>query len=181
MAIYLELPVYKACYELYLEFAKVRRTLPREERYTIGLELDRAMVDTLVLLQRINASRDKVPLIGRARQLVAEIQIRMRVLKDVKALSVGHFTTLFDLSESVSMQLTSWQKFSQRGCGGAGRAALPEMALDANVPSCRDGRPESVGSRFGGESHKANPMRNGAASSAHPHNGDPTANTEVTS
>ena len=83
MAIYLELPVYKACYELYLEFVKVRRTLPREERYTIGQELDRVMVEVLVLLQRINATRDKVPLIGRARQLVAEIQIRMRVLKDV--------------------------------------------------------------------------------------------------
>ena len=65
MAIYLELPVYKACYELYLEFVKVRRTLPREERYTIGQELDRVMVEVLVLLQRINATRDKAPLIGR--------------------------------------------------------------------------------------------------------------------
>ena len=181
MAIYLELPVYKTCYELYLEFVKVRRALPREERYTIGQELDRVMVEVLVLLQRINATRDKVPLIGRARQLVAEIQIRMRVLKDVKALSVGHFTTLFDLSESVSKQLTSWQKFSQRGCGGAGRAALPGTALDANAPSCRDGRPESAESRFGGARHKANPMRNDAASSVYSDNGDPTANTEVTS
>ena len=168
MAIYLELPVYKACYELYLEFVKGRRTLPREERYTIGQELDRTMVDTLVLLQRINATRDKVPLIGRARQLVAEIQIRTRVLKDVKALSVGHFTTLFDLSESVSKQLASWQKFSQK------------QVSDANVPSCRDGRPESAGLRFGGVRHKANPMGEGAAVSASPRNGDPTISMEVT-
>lgn len=46
MAIYLELPVYKACYELYLKFVKVRRTLPREERYTIGQELDRTYVSS---------------------------------------------------------------------------------------------------------------------------------------
>lgn len=169
MAIYLELPVYKACYELYLEFVKVRRTLPREERYTIGQELDRVMVEVLVLLQRINATRDRVPLIGRARQLVAEIRIRMRVLKDVKALSAGRFTALFDLSESVSKQLVSWQKFSQK------------QISDANVPSTRDGRPESAESRFGGVRQKANPMRDDSALSVHSDNGDPTANTEVTS
>ena len=70
MAIYLELPVYKTCYELYLTFVTLRRTLPREERYTIGEQLDRAMVDVLVLLYRINSTREKSPLIARARQLV---------------------------------------------------------------------------------------------------------------
>lgn len=160
MAIYLELPVYKACYELYLTFVQVRRKLPREERYTIGEALDRAMVDTLVLLQRINATREKAPLIVRARQLVAEIQIRVRVLRDVKALSVKAFTTLFDMGESVSKQLASWQRFAQR----------QTKISDADVPSPAGGRPESAGSRSGGVRHTANPMKND----------DPTCSAEVT-
>lgn len=159
MAIYLELPVYKACYELYMTFVKMRRTLPREDRYTLGQDIDRAIVDALVLLQRINSTREKVPLIVKARQLVAEVQIRIRALRDVRALSIGHFTTLFDLSESVSKQLVSWQKFSQR-------------AFDANTPSEVGGRPESAGLRSCGARQKANPMND---------NGDPTANMEVTS
>ena len=159
MAIYLELPVYKTCYELYLKFVLARRKLPREERYTIGQELDRAMVGTLVLLQRINSTREKAPLIIRARQLVAEIQIRTRILRDVKALSVRQFTTLFDLGESVSKQLASWQKFAQR-----------KDISDASAPSVPGGRPESAGSRSGGARHTANPMKND----------DPTYSTEET-
>lgn len=160
MALYLELPVYKACYELYLTFVDLRRVLPREERYTIGQELDRVMVEVLVLIQRINATREKVPLIVRARQLVTEIQVHTRVLRDIRALSIGQFAKLFDLSESVAKQLASWQKFSQK-----------QKISDANVPSDSDGRPESVGLRFDGVRQKANPISHD----------DPTYSAEVTS
>ena len=161
MALYLDLPVYKVCNELYLEFVQARRTLPRTERYTIGQELDRAMVEVLVLIQRINSTREKVPLIVRARQLVVEIQVRTRVLRDIKALSIGAFTRLFDLSENLSKQLASWQRFSSK-----------QTSSDANAPSSRGGRPESAGSWSGGARQPANPMND---------NGGPTANTEVTS
>lgn len=180
MALYLELPVYKVCNELYVEFVKTRRTLPREERYTIGQELDRALVDTLVLIQRINSTRDKVPLIGRARQLVAEIQVRMRVLRDVRALSIRHFTELFDRSESLSRQLASWQKFSQK-VGSRVPRDRAETISDADVSPVSGGRPESAGSRSGGARQQANPMRDGAALSASSDNGGPTATTEATS
>ena len=161
MALFLDLPVYKACNELYVEFVQARRTLPRTERYTVGQELDRAIVEVLVLIQRINSTREKVPLLARARQLVVEIQVRTRVLRDIKALSISAFAKLFDLSENLSKQLASWQRFSQK-----------QRSSDANASSCQGGRPESVGSRFGGVRHTANPMND---------NGDPTANTEVTS
>ena len=48
MALYLDLPVYKVCNELYLEFVLARRTLPRTERYTVGQELDRARVNSML-------------------------------------------------------------------------------------------------------------------------------------
>ena len=160
MAIYFDLPVYKTCYELYLKFVKVRHTLPREERYTIAQELDRAIVETLVMLQRINSTREKVPLIVKARQLMAEIQVRIRVLRDIKALSIKSYTELFDLSENVSKQLTSWQKFSQK-----------QTISDANASSVSGIRPEFVGSRLGG----ARPMANSVKKD------DPTDSMEVTS
>ena len=169
MALYYDLPVYKTGYELYLNFVKVRRTLPREERYTLGQELDRAMVELLVMVQRINSTREKIPLIARARQLAVEIQVRIRVLRDVQALSIKAFTGLFDLSESVSKQLASWQRFSQK-----------QTISDAKVSSVPGGRPESVGSRFDGVRQTANPMREGAASSASPDSGGPTCSREAT-
>lgn len=160
MTLYYELPIYKTAYELYLTFVQVRRKLPREERYTIGEALDRAMVDVLVLVYRINSTRDKVPLIARARQLVIEIEIRTRILRDLKALSVGQFTTLFDLNESVSKQLANWQRSVSR----------QTKISDAVVSSPADGRPESAGSRSGGVRHTANPMNDD----------DPTCSAEVT-
>ena len=188
MALYLDLPVYKVCSELYVEFVQARRALPRTERYTVGQELDRAIVEVLVMIQRINSTREKVPLIARARQLVVEIQVRTRVLRDVKALSIGTFTRLFDLSENLSKQLASWQRFSQkvgrddpiaprrRGVTPPYQSGMdlqaPQDFSDANAPSGQGGRPESAGSRFGGVRQTANPMSD---------NGDPTANTEVTS
>ncbi len=81
--------------------------------------------------------------------------------RDVKALSIDAFTRLFDLSENLAKQLASWQRFSQK-----------QQSSDASASSGQGGRPESVGSRFGGACHTANPMKD---------NGDPTANTEVTS
>ena len=149
MAIYYDLPVYKTCYELYLKFVSARRILPREERYTIAQELDKTIVEILVLLQRINSTREKIPLIIRARQLICEVQVRTRVLRDIKALSIKAFTELFDLSENISKQLTNWQKFSQK-----------QTISDASAPSVRGGRPESVGSWSGGARPKANPMIN---------------------
>ena len=62
MALFLDLPVYKVCNELYTEFVLARRTLPRTERYTVGQELDRAIVEVLVLIQRINSTREKLHL-----------------------------------------------------------------------------------------------------------------------
>lgn len=160
MAIYLELPVYKTCYELYLTFVTLRRKLPREERYTIGEQLDRAMVDVLVLLYRINSTREKSPHIARARQLVVEIEIRTRILRDIKALSIKQFTMLFDLVESVAKQLVNWQRSLSR----------QTKISDAVVSSPADGRPESGGSRSVGARHTANPMKQD----------DPTYSTEVT-
>ena len=170
MALYLDLPVYKACSELYQKFTLARRTLPRSERYTVAQELDRAIVETLVMLQRIKSTRDKSPLIARARQLAVEIQVRTRVLCDIKALSTKAYAELFDLSESVSKQLASWHRFS-----------LNHAISDAKAPSARSGRPESAGPRPGGARPTANPMREGAALNAPPGNGGPTANTEATS
>ena len=132
MAIYLELPVYKTSYELYLTFVTLRRKLPRE----------------------------KSPLIARARQLVVEIEIRTRILRDIKALSVRQSTMLFDLSESVSRQLVNWQRSVSR----------QTKISDAVVSSPADGRPESGGSRSVGVRHTANPMKQD----------DPTYSTEET-
>ncbi|MBR4251814.1 MAG: four helix bundle protein [Kiritimatiellae bacterium] len=158
MAIYLELPVYKTCFELAVEFARARQKMPRESRYTTAQEIDRGLVGIMVLIYRANAAREKGELIAEARRQIVEVQIRLRILNELRHVSLSQAARFTELSESVSKQLARWH-----------RSAV-STHFDAKAPSDEGGRPESGGSRSAGASQKANPMKKCG----------PTGNTEAT-
>ena len=86
-AIYSNLPVYRDCYAVMLEFAKARGTLPRDTRYTIAQDLSRALVGMMVTIYRANSSRaDKARLIAELRRQAVEVQIYFRLLFDMHQL-----------------------------------------------------------------------------------------------
>ena len=89
MAIYLELPVYKTCFELAVEFARARQKMPRESRYTTAQEIDRGLVGIMVLIYRANAAREKGELIAEARRQIVEVQIRLRILNELRHVSLS--------------------------------------------------------------------------------------------
>lgn len=146
MGIYLELPVYKTCFELAVAFAKARAGIPRDSRYTLAQDLDRALMDVMVLIYRANAVRAKEPLIARARQLMVEVQIRLRILNELHHISTAQYARFVELSDSAARQFVKWHR------------SVLNQNLDAKTPSVPGGRPESVGSRPGGARRTANPI-----------------------
>ena len=168
-AIYSNLPVYRDCYAVTLEFAKIRSELPRDTRYTIAQDLSRVLMDMMVTIYRANSSRnDKARLIAEMRRKVVEVQIYFRLLSDMHQLGVQKAAFFMEKVTSIGKQLAAWHKHA--------------ISNGAEPPSRADGRPECVGSRSGAASHKVNPIRGRVALVATDSavKGGLTENTEVT-
>ena len=177
VALYSNLPVYRDCYAITLEFAKIRGTLSRDTRYTIAQDLSRVLVDMMVMIYRANSSRsDKARLIAEMRRQAVELQIYFRLLSDMHQLGVQKAAFFMDKVTSIGKQLAAWHKSAIKEC---------QVSNGAEPPSCKGGRPECAGLRSGTASHKVNPMNGGRAACPHAAaipaaKGNLTENTEVT-
>jgi hypothetical protein len=109
MGLYDHLPVYKACYDLLLALFDMTKNLPREYKYTVGEKLKNEALELIVNIYRINSSKQKEPLIIKARETVEAIRIYLRILKDIKQIDLKKFIFVNEKIELASKQLTGWQ------------------------------------------------------------------------
>ena len=110
MALYNELPVFKAAYDLLLDIYRFSATLTREYRYTLGEKLKNETLELLMLVYRANSSKTKFDIIQQAREQIEIVRLLLRVLKDLNQISVNNFVRVNQQVENVSKQLTGWQK-----------------------------------------------------------------------
>ncbi len=113
MALYDELPVFKASYDLLLDIYRFSSTLTREFKFTIGEKLKNETLQLLILVFRANSEREKIQAIQKAREQIEMVRLLLRVLKDLKQISLKSFVRVNQQVENVSKQLSGWQK-SQR-------------------------------------------------------------------
>ena len=114
MAIYENLPVFKEIYELLLLFINLSKNLKRDFRYTIGEQLKKEIMDLCICVYRANASHEKAEFISGAREKMVVIKLHLRVLRDTNQISTKQFAMLVDKEESISKQLTSWDKYVRK-------------------------------------------------------------------
>ena len=110
MAIYTNLPIYKATYSLLLEVSRMMPDLPRDARYTIGQEMRTSIMKILIYIYRANRTRRKVHLIGLMREFLLEVQVYVRLLNDMKCISEKKYVHLMELTSDMSKQLAAWEK-----------------------------------------------------------------------
>ena len=110
MALYDELPVFKAAYDLLLDIYRFSATLTREYKYTLGEKLKNETLELLMLVYRANSSKTKFDIIQQAREQIEIVRLLLRVLKDLNQISVNSFVRVNQQVENVSKQLTGWQK-----------------------------------------------------------------------
>ena len=174
-AIYSNLPVYRDCYAVTLEFAKMRSTLPRDTRYTIAQDLNRVLVNMMVTIYRANSSRaDKARLIAEMSRQAVEMQIYFRLLSDMHQLGAAKAAFFMDKVASIGKQLAAWHKSATK---------VSSISNGVEPSPHAGGRPECVGPRSGAASRKVNPMNGRAVAPRPPFavaKGDLTENAEVT-
>jgi hypothetical protein len=110
MAQYNELPVYKATYDLLLAIFQFTKEFSREYKYTVGESLKKETIELLTLIYRANSRYKKEDVLQIAREQIEVIRLLIRVMKDMKQISLKKFVTVNKSVENVSKQLSGWQK-----------------------------------------------------------------------
>ncbi|MCL2561434.1 MAG: four helix bundle protein [Rikenellaceae bacterium] len=112
MAIYDNLPVYKASYDLLLEVHKMNINLTREYRYTIGEKLKTELMDLMVAIYKANSTdeHEKERCQRIANQHIVVVKLYMRLLHDLGQIKLVRFVALNEKAESISKQITAWHK-----------------------------------------------------------------------
>lgn len=114
MAIYDNLPVFKETYDLLLQIMRLSMNLQRDFRYTIGEKLKVEIMDLCIYIYKANGNYEKREFIEKARERMVVIKLNIRVLHDMKQISLKQFAMLADRMESVSKQLASWERYLRK-------------------------------------------------------------------
>lgn len=126
MAIYTNLPLYKASYRLLLDVSHTLRRVSRDNRYTIGQETRRGIIDIIVMIYRANRTRQKAHIISTMRERLLEVQVGLRLLCDMRDISEGQYASLADQTASMSKQMAAWEKSERERERQSGGATAPE-------------------------------------------------------
>lgn len=110
MATYNQLPVYKATYDLLLFVYQIGQNVQRDYRYTLGETMKKDLIEVLVLIYRANSSRQKGEVISEAREKLVAVKLQLRLLNDLKQISLKAYADASLMTESISKQLAAWQK-----------------------------------------------------------------------
>lgn len=110
MAKYDELPVYKASYDLLLEIFLFTKEFNKEFKYTVGESLKKETLELITLIFQANSKTDKKETIQTAREKIEVVRLFIRLMKDLKQISIKKFVQVNKQVENVSKQLTGWQK-----------------------------------------------------------------------
>lgn len=110
MATYDELMVYKHAYDLTVELMTLTKKMDKGYKFTLGERLNDACVELLISVYRINVSKDRQALFAASREQLELVRLLLRLMKDLRLVAIRRFSVLNEYVESISKQLTGWQK-----------------------------------------------------------------------
>ena len=113
MALYYNLPVYKASYKLVYMLFESSGNFSREYKYTVGEKIKDEGVFLVKNIYRANKAEDKTIHIKDARENIETIRLFVRLMQDFKQLGLKPFVEINQEVEMVSKQLTAWEKYSK--------------------------------------------------------------------
>ena len=116
MAIYTNLPVYKASYRLMLSLSRAMPNMPRDCRYSLGQDTQRKIMDVIVLIYNANRERNKLLLIRKMQEVLTEVQVYVRLMNDMKYISEGMYLDFAEQIVGIAKQMSAWEKHVKAKC-----------------------------------------------------------------
>ncbi|MBU4011341.1 MAG: four helix bundle protein, partial [Proteobacteria bacterium] len=96
--------------DLLVELFRFTKDFSREYKYTLGESIKKEIIEMITNIYRANSVYSKATIIQSARENVEVIRLFLRLLKDLKQINLKKFVFLNEKIESVSKQLSAWQK-----------------------------------------------------------------------
>ena len=112
MALYYNLPIYKASYKLMAMLFSHSSGFSREYKYTVGQDMKNEGSELIKNIYRANQAADKIVHLGQARENLEMIRLFTRLMQDFKQLSLKKFVEINQAIEEVSKQLAGWEKYN---------------------------------------------------------------------
>ena len=135
MATYDNLPVYKKTYDLLIQLFRIGQNMERDYKFTIGENLKKEVIELIMNVYRANSRTEKTPLIEAARENTEVVRLLLRLLQDMKQISLNEFVSVNEKIEDISKQLSYWQRSQTtkqetliQGESRVGQLAFPESA-----------------------------------------------------
>ncbi|HOK86880.1 MAG TPA: four helix bundle protein [Tenuifilum sp.] len=110
MALYSELPVYKAAYDLLLQVFGMVHNLSKEYKYSLGEKIKNEITELLSNIYRANRSPHKNQHLEKARENLELARLYIRILKDTQQIGINKYVSINQNMEGVSKQLAGWHK-----------------------------------------------------------------------
>ena len=107
-----ETRIYKPAQDLLMKITNLVAQFPRNRRFLA----DRLFVKACELVEFIflaNVSKEKVSLIKRIKEHLVAIQVSLRLSKDLRLLTAGHFGTTVEIAQEVSKQAQGWLTWAE--------------------------------------------------------------------
>ena len=103
------LPVFKATYDLLLYIYKINKDISREYKFSLTENIKKDILDLLVCIYNVETSQDKVSVLDKALDNILRAQLQIRLLNDLKQISLKQYSELSLKIDSISKQLTNWR------------------------------------------------------------------------
>ncbi len=109
MGLCYDLPVYKDTYQLSLKIFEYTKDFNREYKYTLGQDMKRDVLKLMRSIYRANKSVQKKEHLEKFLDDFEILKLEIRLVTDMKVLSVKKQTVLVSLMENIGKQITGWR------------------------------------------------------------------------
>lgn len=109
-----DIPILKKTYELYKVFNEYRRLIPKNDRYTVYVKVENAILDVIELLLEAGYSQkaSKSLLLEKASVKLNILRFLIRLMKETKVFDLKKYTTLQGIIDEIGRMLGGWIRSS---------------------------------------------------------------------
>ena len=108
------LTVYVDAYSMAFEIEQLLPNVNKKHRYTLGQDLSHASKRLLIQIHKANRRSDKVNALDVARDILQDVRIYLKLLTDLKQISIKQSARLMEMTVTVRKQLSAWEKSERK-------------------------------------------------------------------
>lgn len=107
-----DIPIFKKAYSLYKEFYSIRSSVSKQDRYTIYLRCENAILDVIESILKAGRENkiEKLPTLEYGSLKLNLLRVLIRLLKDVKTINIKKYSALEENIDEIGRMLGGWVK-----------------------------------------------------------------------